>query len=428
MMALPDPHNPKQNESFRTRPEVPGERYTGVHDLVLYNGRFYMDWGPVPALVLIPLRALAGHDLPLGYGILVLTTLAEVAYLMSAWLLARLCGLVPNPLTGSLLVVGLLLCPFWTFTLNRIAVYEIAILTGQFFVALAFLSVSAAFYWRLVQGREYPALLGLASLFVGLALGCHMDLAVLGLTLPVILLLWWRTDPSRPPLWRMAGPAAALALPASACLAGIFVYNYIRFGDILELGMDSCLWAYPSEHKFHYLRLVRLGPNLLYYYLTPPKISMDLIPHALANTNWPPRWMSPETVAAYQSPKEAIVGLFAVAPMAALALLIPLLYRWRPSAGVAAVGRRLGPALLILLVPALLVSVLMLLPVATMRYEAEWCMPWVMTGALIAMWIDQRLETAGSSLGLLLFRLGIALNVLWTAWIGISFLYDVEYS
>jgi hypothetical protein len=63
-------------------------------------------------IMLIPLRALAGHDLPLGYGILVLTNLGEVAYGISAWLLARLCGLVPTPLTGSLLVVGLLLCPF----------------------------------------------------------------------------------------------------------------------------------------------------------------------------------------------------------------------------------------------------------------------------------------------------------------------------
>ena len=51
------------------------------------------------------------------------------------------------------------------------------------------------------------------------------------------------------------------------------------------------------------------------------------------------------------------------------------------------------------LAPALLVLVLMLLPVATMRYAAEWCMPWVITGALIAMWIDQRLETTASSIG-----------------------------
>jgi hypothetical protein len=244
LLALPDPYSAEDNESFRLRPEIPGERFSGVQDLALYNGRLYAQWGPVPALMLIPLRALAGHDLPLGYGTLILTTLAELAYLMSACLLARLCGLVLNPLTASLLAVGLLLCPFWTFNLGGIAVYQISVLTAQFFVALAFLSASSAFYSRLIERREYPALLGLASLFVGLALGCHLELAVLGVMLPVILLLWWRTDPRRPPLWRMAGPAAALALPAGAFVAGILIYNYVRFGDILEIGMSWQLSAF----------------------------------------------------------------------------------------------------------------------------------------------------------------------------------------
>ena len=120
-----------------------------------------------------------------------------------------------------------------------------------------------------------------------------------------------------------------------------------------------------------------------------------------------------------------MVGLFAVAPMAALALLIPLLFRRQPSASAtaAAACRRLGPALLTLLAPALLLSVPMLLPPATMRYGAEWCMPWVMTGALVAMWINQRLETTEPSAGLFVFRLGIVLVMVWTTWTAICFLY-----
>jgi hypothetical protein len=68
MMALPDPYSPKDNESFRIRREIPDERFIGVHDLALYKGLLYAQWGPVPALMLIPLRALAGHDLPLAMG------------------------------------------------------------------------------------------------------------------------------------------------------------------------------------------------------------------------------------------------------------------------------------------------------------------------------------------------------------------------
>jgi len=428
MMVLPDPYNPQDNESFRIRPAIPGERFTGVHDLALYNGLLYAQWGPVPALILIPLRALAGHDLPLGDGILILATFAEVAYLVSAWLLARLCGLMPARVTGFALTVGLLLCPLWTFNLNRVAVYEISVVTGQFFMALAFLSVSTAFYQRLVRGREYPALLGFASLFLGLALGCRLNLAVVGLMLPVVLLLWWHTDPLRPSWWRMAGTAAALALPATACLSAIFVYNYIRFGNILEIGQSWQLWAGQTsfpEHKFHYFNLARLEPNILYYFLAPPKIIIQSTPHILPNTMWPPHWMSSESIASYEGPKEEVVGLFAVAPVAAFALLLPLFFRPQPAASLtaASVGRRLGPALLILLTPALLLSLPMLLPPATMRYGAEWCMPWIMTGSLVAMWIDQRLEIAGSSFALFLFRAGVAFVVIWNAWVGICFLY-----
>jgi hypothetical protein len=50
-------------------------------------------------------------------------------------------------------------------------------------------------------------------------------------------------------------------------------------------------------------------------------------------------------------------------------------------------------------------------------------MPWVMSGALVAMWINQRLETTGSSVGLFVFRLGIVLVVIWTTWTAICFLY-----
>jgi hypothetical protein len=177
--------------------------------------------------------------------------------------------------------------------------------------------------------------------------------------------------------------------------------------------------------KIHYFKLVRLGPNLLYYFLTPPKLSMHPVPCILPNTSWPPRWMSAETIARYEAPKEEMAGLFVIAPMAALPLLTPLLFsRWRASiAPLVSEGRRLRPVLLILLAPALLVSGPILLPPAVMRYGAEWCMPWIITGALIAMWIDQRLESTGASFGTVLFRLGIALNVLWTAWIGVCFLH-----
>ena len=39
LAALPDPYAPEQNEPYR------------LHDAVYYGGRYYLYWGPVPALL-----------------------------------------------------------------------------------------------------------------------------------------------------------------------------------------------------------------------------------------------------------------------------------------------------------------------------------------------------------------------------------------
>src|SRR5829696_3147634 len=38
LLALPDPYDPRQNANYR------------LHDVSLYNGRYYLYWGPLPAL------------------------------------------------------------------------------------------------------------------------------------------------------------------------------------------------------------------------------------------------------------------------------------------------------------------------------------------------------------------------------------------
>src|SRR5262245_19110728 len=52
LLALPDPYDPKANESVRNQ------------DMVLYHGRYYLYFGAAPALLLFaPWRLLTGHDM-----------------------------------------------------------------------------------------------------------------------------------------------------------------------------------------------------------------------------------------------------------------------------------------------------------------------------------------------------------------------------
>src|SRR5580698_3740741 len=52
LLALADPYSPSQNGPWR------------LWDASLYQGRFYLYFGPTPVLLLLPWRFLTGHHLP----------------------------------------------------------------------------------------------------------------------------------------------------------------------------------------------------------------------------------------------------------------------------------------------------------------------------------------------------------------------------
>ena len=53
LLALPDPHDPVANARFR------------LHDASLYHGKYYLYFGPTPAIVLfLPYKVLTGSHLP----------------------------------------------------------------------------------------------------------------------------------------------------------------------------------------------------------------------------------------------------------------------------------------------------------------------------------------------------------------------------
>jgi hypothetical protein len=81
------------------------------------------------------MRWLAGGDLPMGPLIVVIETLAALAY-AAALKLASLAG-APSSHFMTFLVTPLFMsCPVWTFLLRRIAVYETAVFFAQHLVLL----------------------------------------------------------------------------------------------------------------------------------------------------------------------------------------------------------------------------------------------------------------------------------------------------
>ncbi|MDZ4802752.1 MAG: hypothetical protein SGI92_31710 [Bryobacteraceae bacterium] len=231
MMRLQNPWDPQQNLQWR------------MHDSVLFNGRYYLYHGVVPAVLLFaPWRILTGYDLPQHFG-LFLILCAGFLFWVGAVVRVRGPGW-----TSVLAAVAFGLCCATPYLLNRIDVYEIAIGGG-------FLCVGAGMFF--LAGRQY----GLAGFCFGLAVGCRPHLGLVGSFGFVLLIVQRR---SRAELLRFA-------LPMAVCIAALGAYNFARFGNPLEFGMRYML-AGDLRHQKLNLSVSNLLPGLYYYIWSPPEL------------------------------------------------------------------------------------------------------------------------------------------------------------
>lgn len=422
MLALPDPWDPAANARFREPPDFDALPFPGVMDLSLYQGRLYLQWGPVPSLVLIPLRWFTGPGVQMGRLALIVETLSVLAYAGSAFLLARLCAIPVGGGIGAVLFLQFLVCPSWLFVLDRSRVYEIGICFGQFCMSFALLSAVIAFDQRLRRGISRPWLLVLSSVLLGCLVNCRLGLAPFGLAVPVVWYAWLKIHAAPLRSRQAVGAAVALGLPAACLLFGALAYNQLRFGSIFEVGQTWQLWGGHSsmwQKKLHFLVLARLVPNIWYYFLSPLQISFNRSLLLIPSSYPPSSWMSPELLSAYDIYADRMSGLFVMMPMVAVLLALPFgLFRaalWR--------GAERGRVVVaILLLCAVLSAFPLFLAPPSMRYGAEWCMWLLMAAALVVCQLRRLLAEKGWRAGRALFDAGIVLSTLWSAWVGASFL------
>jgi hypothetical protein len=429
MLALPDPWDPAANAPFRGDSQAPGERFKGVHDLTLYHGKLYVQWGALPALALIPLRWIAGGDLPMGDVVLVIETLAALLYAVAAMRLGRIAGAPHSSFMNFVSVPLFFFCPIWVFLLRRIAVYETAVFFAQLCSSAALLCAVLAIERRLKDRIGAVWLLGLSSLLIGLALNCRPDIAPIGLMVPLILFIWWKAKAAAEPgNWRsMVSPAVALGGPAALLLVTALVYNDLRLGNPLEVGIQWQLWGGTEsawQHKLKFIEPARILPNIWYYFLCPIRF--------LPAGSWivQPFWyhprdlMSPQLVASYGDYTGYTYGLFTVMPTTIVAMFSPI-FMMRRFGGVNGSGWRVTS---LLMVSGFLAGILPFLAPAVTRYCAEWCMWWIIVGTIAAARIRAELQSCGWRMTRTLFDLALLCSTAWSIWASVSLLIGFRHS
>jgi hypothetical protein len=391
LLALPNPYDPVANTGLR------------IHDLSLYHGRYYLYWGPTPALLLyIPFRLLQLGDLPETLAVFLFAFVGfcfSIACLRA--LAERFVPGAPRWMLGAA-AVALAFGNALPFTLRRASIYEVAITAGLCFSFIAL--------YLLITGLRDGVRLGRlagASLMVGLAVSSRPPMIIWALGLTVVAVVLWRRMPSRQ---TRRQTTAALLGPVVGVGILMMLYNALRFGSPTDFGQSYMLSGFDPATK-QGNKLGYVPPGTWYYLLARPHLTLGfpfvhLVPSPLSYPFKPP--------VEYDG-VEPVSGLLPSMPFVAFALVAPLVLR--------GMARRVVLGLIAI---ALLIMVMVSFALwgATMRYEVDFASTLLIVAALgWFAWatrlrgVRRRLLTAG---GVLLIGWGVACG----AAFGITGYYD----
>ena len=270
VLDLPNPYDPAERSGI----DVPG-------DVSLYNGKYYLYFGPVPALILAGLKPLWAGDI--GDGEIVFAFVAGI-FVFQYVLLLRLRRRFFPSLPGWTFLIGIGLIGLQTpitSMLGSPSIHEASIAGGQFFFI-------GGFYFALValdQGFARIRSLILVGIFWAASVGTRTtQLVPIGVMI-LLLLAWIAKDSLQKETASRARPAfLGLLAPIMLLTMGLLWYNWARFGSLFEFGLRYQLtWndihdpnqilfspLYILQNSYNYLlapfRIARLFPFIMVYY------------------------------------------------------------------------------------------------------------------------------------------------------------------
>lgn len=260
LLQLPDPYDPVQNEPYR------------LHDLSLYNGKYYLFSGPLPALVAFaPFKALTGADLPQYLAVILF---CSFAFLISTVILRQFIAQQVSNCPVWLQVMAVFLVGFCGGNLHLLrwpSVYQTANASAVAFFLLALLGFLHVF--TNARWRHLIFCLSCFVLALCLAARPHFLPAIFLVTVGTGAWLGWITAPEGINRRKQAIKWAELSLfPLLGVALALAAYNAVRFGDPLETGLHYQL-ASVKLRSVQSWKLSYFDDNFWYYFGQLPKFS-----------------------------------------------------------------------------------------------------------------------------------------------------------
>ncbi len=221
LLATADPYDPEQHRGL------------ALLDASLYNGRYYLYFGPVPALLRAGWKRLTGvaaTESAMG-------ALFGVAGCLGFWLLARALQsrVFPGVSDGWLNLAYLCFAigGVGPYLQARPSIYHEAVVAGTAFTLLGF-----AFWVRALEKQETRAAgwrLALAGVLFGLGFGSRQTMLAYAASAGLVMLVaaaLASSERRRSAVLQLA----AFGVPVAGCLALLLWYNHARFDHVAEFG------------------------------------------------------------------------------------------------------------------------------------------------------------------------------------------------
>ncbi len=253
LLKLKDPYVPAENARYR------------LWDASLFQGRYYLYYGPAPAVVLmVPWRVLTGHMLPQRMAVAIFASAGITGLALLLWELRRKCfpGL-SGPALGLILVVGYH-AAWLPVILRRPGVWELPIVSAG---ACLWWSILFLYKFRASEGRIRWAVATGAAL--ALMIGCRVtNLFEAGLVVLLLLVPFSGEGGVRAVRWKAALAAAGLLGAGGLAL---LIYNKARFGSWLEFGQSFMLGG-TDFRRIPLFKLSRVPFNVWAYLTSLPEV------------------------------------------------------------------------------------------------------------------------------------------------------------
>lgn len=286
-------------------------------DASLYKGRYYLYWGPLPAIVIAAIKLLHPQDISDN---LIVFAAAVGLFIFQVLLATRIWLRSFQQLPAWTLFIGILLTGLVVpinWMIHRPEIYEAAIMSAQFFLMGGIYFAYRAFE----KGRILSGWLAWASVCWVCAIASRITVIF-----PVMFLLCFilirilRTNGMQ---WNptFIRTVVGLGIPMAVGAIGLGWYNFARFESVFDFGFEHALTIFNArEHKSDIFLSEYILPNTYYYLINPP-IKISSFPYFRAQSRGEPEGFGIQPPKLYYT--EKVTGAIYVLPFMVFAF-VPL--------------------------------------------------------------------------------------------------------